>query len=262
MINNKPLKRFGQNYLIDKNIVRKIISAIAPKIDDEIIEIGPGNGALTEFVSELTDNFTIVEIDKRKIETLQKSFPNVRIINEDFLKVDLNKFYSGKPIRIIGNIPYNLTSPIIFKSIENHRIIYDAHLMVQYEVAKRMTAKKGEKDYGIFAVLLNYFSEVEFLFKVSPNVFYPKPKVFSAVVRLKFKNEKRVVDDSFFISVVKAAFGNRRKTLKNSLSNSIFVNCVFGNSPVDLSRRAESLTVDEFIQLASYLKSNCNAKSE
>ncbi len=261
MGNNKPLKRFGQNYLVDKNIVRKIISAITPEPDDVIVEIGPGNGALTEYISKACGNFSVVEIDNRKIESLKSNFPSVNIINEDFLKIDLNEFYDKEPIRLVGNIPYNLTSPIIFKSIENHRIIRDAHFMVQYEVAKRMTAGTGEKDYGIFSVLLNYFSEVEFLFKVSPNVFYPKPKVFSAVIRIRFKRDEKSIDDSFFISVVKAAFGNRRKTLKNSLSNSIFVNCVFGNSPIDLSRRAESLSVDEFVQLASYLKSNCYAES-
>jgi 16S rRNA (adenine1518-N6/adenine1519-N6)-dimethyltransferase len=262
MGNNKPLKRFGQNYLVDKNIVRKIVSAISPSINDQIIEIGPGNGALTEFISQACNNFTVVEIDNRKIESLRNSFPSVKIINDDFLKIDLKYFYKTEPIRLIGNIPYNLTSPIIFKAIENHTIIRDAHFMVQYEVAKRMSAKQGEKDYGIFSVLLNYFAKVEFLFKVSPNVFYPKPKVFSAVVKITFKNEEKQIDDSFFISVVKAAFGNRRKTLKNSLSNSIFVNCVFGNSPIDLSRRAESLSIEEFVHLASYLKSNCDAESK
>ena len=175
----KPLKKFGQNYLLDKNILDKIISEINPHEDDNIIEIGPGTGSLTAKLIPKVNNLTAIEIDSRVIENLKVRFPSLNIIHQDFLKADLKEFASNKnKLRIVGNIPYNLTSPIIFSMIENIDIIDDSVLMVQYEVAKRMTAKKGTKDYGILSVLLNYFADIKLCFKVSPNVFYPKPKVY------------------------------------------------------------------------------------
>uniref|UniRef100_A0A7V3E6S2 Ribosomal RNA small subunit methyltransferase A n=1 Tax=Ignavibacterium album TaxID=591197 RepID=A0A7V3E6S2_9BACT len=251
----KPLKRLGQNFLKDKNILRKIYEFINPQEGERIIEIGPGEGALTEFLISSRAEVIAIEIDKRVIEHLQSSFPDIKIINQDFLEVDLTQFHFSD-LRIVGNIPYNITSPIIFKLIENHNLIRDAIFMVQYEVAKRMTAKKGSKDYGILSVLLSYFAETEFCFKVSPNVFYPKPKVFSAVVKIKFKKN---IDESLkktFIQIVKAAFGNRRKTLKNSLSNSIFAQLNFSGCEVDLSLRAEQLDLSDFIKLAEFAREN------
>lgn len=251
----KPLKRFGQNYLHDKNIIRKIIGEINPQTDDTIVEIGPGRGALTELIYGKTENFIAVEIDSRVIEDLGLKFPGLQLIQRDFLKVDISTIYNPNKnkLRIIGNIPYNLTSSIIFKTIRNAELIEDAVLMVQNEVAKRMTAKKGSKDYGILTVLLNYFTDTQVCFKVSPNAFYPKPKVTSAVVHLRFKElsiskEKR----EMFISIVKACFGNRRKTLKNSLSNSIFKELNFSNSGIDLSLRAEQLDVKDFLALTEF----------
>ncbi|MCX8105883.1 MAG: 16S rRNA (adenine(1518)-N(6)/adenine(1519)-N(6))-dimethyltransferase RsmA [Ignavibacterium album] len=251
----KPLKRLGQNFLKDKNILRKIYEFINPQEGERIIEIGPGEGALTEFLISSRAEVIAIEIDKRVIEHLQSSFPDIKIINQDFLEVDLTQFHSSD-LRIVGNIPYNITSPIIFKLIENHNLIRDAIFMVQYEVAKRITAKKGSKDYGILSVLLSYFAETELCFKVSPNVFYPKPKVFSAVVKIKFKKN---IDESLkktFIQIVKAAFGNRRKTLKNSLSNSIFAQLNFSGCEVDLSLRAEQLDLSDFIKLAEFAREN------
>jgi 16S rRNA (adenine1518-N6/adenine1519-N6)-dimethyltransferase len=251
----KPIKRFGQNFLQDNNIVRKIADIINPEPEDKIIEIGPGLGALTRLLAESGAEVIAIEIDKKLIESLNVNFPQVKIINQDFLKIDLTEFNSND-LRIVGNIPYNITSPIIFKLIENHNIIRDAVFMVQYEVAKRMTAKKGTKDYGILAVLLNYFAKPEFCFKVSPNVFYPKPKVYSAVVKIEFKKNTDESLDKTFIQIVKAAFGNRRKTLKNSLSNSIFAQLNFSGCEVDLSLRAEQLDVTDFIKLAEFARNN------
>lgn len=251
----QPIKRYGQNFLQDNNIIRKIAEVINPCQSDKIIEIGPGQGALTKILAQSGADVIAVEIDKRVIETLESAFPQIKIINQDFLEINLNEFNSFK-LRVVGNIPYNITSPIIFKLIENHQLIKDAVFMVQYEVAKRMTAKKGTKDYGILAVLLNYFAKTEFCFKVSPNVFYPKPKVFSAVVKIEFKKN---IDDSlskFFIQIVKAAFGNRRKTLKNSLANSIFAQLNFSGCEVDLSLRAEQLDFSDFIKLAEFARKN------
>lgn len=252
----KPLKRFGQNYLYDKNIIRKIVGEINPQPDDTIIEIGPGRGALTEPIYGKTKNFIAVEIDTRVIEELQSKFPELKVIQKDFLKVDISSVLNlnKKKLRIIGNIPYNLTSSIIFKIINNTDLIEDAILMVQDEVAKRMTAKKRSKDYGILTVLLNYFTNTQYCFKVSPNAFYPKPKVTSAVVHLRLKQLNISTEErKMFISVVKACFGNRRKTLKNSLSNSIFNELNFSNSGIDLSLRAEQLDVKDFVVLTEFV---------
>lgn len=249
-----PLKRFGQNYLTDRNIILKIIKEFDPLQNDTVLEIGPGSGALTSELAKIVDHLIAVEIDKRVIDDLLIQFPKAELVNKDFLDVDLN-VYSKTKIRIIGNIPYNITSSILFKLIENREIISDALLMVQYEVAKRITGKRGTKDYGILSVILNHFAETDFCFKISPNVFYPKPNVDSAIIKIKFnKVINAEIEDDLFIKVVKASFGNRRKTLKNSLSNSIFKSINFANEKFDFSRRAEELSADEFIDLSKIIK--------
>ena len=251
-----PLKRFGQNFLQDQNIVKKIISEIDPKENELIVEIGPGQGAITSLLLESNANLTAVEIDNRVIEDLQARFIDLHLMQADFLKLDLNQFTnsSKQRIRVVGNIPYNITSPILFKLFENNTIVQDAVFMVQYEVAKRMTAKMGSEDYGILSVLLEYFGNTKLAFKVSPNVFYPKPNVYSAVVHINF-NEKRNNSEfnSMFKSIVKSSFGNRRKTLKNSLSNGIFASVNFSDCGIDLSLRAEQLNVDDFIKLTEFI---------
>lgn len=254
----KPLKRFGQNYLTDRNIISKIVDTFNPASTERIIEIGPGTGALTRSLYERIGPFTVVEIDTRVIESLQSELPGLEIIHNDFLETDLKQFFSGTHnIRIIGNIPYNITSSILFKLFQNRHYISDALLMVQFEVAKRMTADRGTKDYGILSVLLDYFAEVKICFKISPNVFYPKPKVWSAIVHMNFKKEtENAISDEDFIKVVKAAFGNRRKTLKNSLSNSIFSTQKIDIKSFPLNRRAEELTTQDFITLTKLLKGN------
>lgn len=255
-MNFKPLKRFGQNYLTDQNILNKIIAEFSPEEEDNIIEIGPGKGALTEKLLEKVSSITAVEIDKRVREEISDKFPGLKLISNDFLEIDLKELFliKEKKLRIIGNIPYNITSPILFKMIEENNFVQDSMLMVQYEVAKRISGKKGTKDYGILAVLLNFFANVKLCFKVSPNSFYPKPNVDSAVIHLHFK-EIEMTDEtkSLFIKVVKASFGNRRKTLKNSLSNSIFNNIDFKDSGIDLTKRAEQLDIEHFIKLTDFL---------
>ena len=245
---NKPLKRFGQNYLVDKNIIIKIVKRFDPKTNDSIIEIGPGRGALTELLSEACSNVRAVEIDTRVIEELKNNIPNVEFINADFLKSDSNIIFPvGTKHRVIGNIPYNITSPIIFNLLENRERIEDAMLMVQLEMAKRMIAKKGTKDYGILSVLLESFCEVELCFKISPNVFFPKPNVDSAIIHIKFnKSIDPGIEFENYKNIIKAAFGNRRKTLKNSFKNSIFIDCDFSGIEKYLSKRAEELDINDF----------------
>jgi 16S rRNA (adenine1518-N6/adenine1519-N6)-dimethyltransferase len=253
----KPLKRFGQNYLVDKNILAKIVTEINPAENEWIIEIGPGQGALTRFLYERTKNIIAVEIDKRVVENLSSELNKIEILNEDFLELNLTKISQkvGSKLRIAGNIPYNLTSPILFKLFSNLDNVTDAVLMVQYEVALRMTGKKGTKDYGILAVVLRYFAKVDLCFKVSPNVFYPKPNVNSAIVHLHFNNDLTDLEfNELFILTVKACFGNRRKTLKNSLNNSIFGRLDFTDCGIDLTLRAEQLDLKEFIQLTEFIR--------
>ncbi len=253
----KPLKRFGQNYLFDQNIINKVVLEINPQKKDNIIEIGPGHGSLTEKLLGKTDTLTAIEIDKRVKEDLQNKFPGLNLISEDVLKTDFRRIFlrENKKIRLVGNIPYNITSPRTFKMIEYNDVIEDSVLMVQYEVAKRLKGERGTKDYGILSVLLNFFAEVKFCFKVSPSSFYPKPNVFSAVVHL-FLKETNIDKElkSYLIQVVKASFGNRRKTLKNSLSNSIFSNINFEDSGIDLTKRAEQLESEDFLILARFVQ--------
>ncbi len=252
----RPLKQFGQNYLLDQNILNKIADEINPQPGDHIIEIGPGTGALTEKLIDKTGKLTAVEIDNRVIENLLLRFPSLNLINSDFLDVDLRSVAGETKLRVAGNIPYYLTSSILFKLIEYNDIIEDAVLMTQLEVAQRISAKKGTKEYGILAVLLQFFCDVKFCFKVSPNVFYPRPKIFSAIIHLTLKNvDLSGTSKKTFISIVKAAFGNRRKTIKNSFGNSIFAQLNFEKSGIDLSLRAEQLGLNDFLALSRFADS-------
>jgi 16S rRNA (adenine1518-N6/adenine1519-N6)-dimethyltransferase len=251
----KPLKRFGQNYLTDKNVLIKIVDEISPLPEENLVEIGPGLGSLTEILSERIKDFTAVEIDTRVIDSLREKFPSISIIQADFLNLNLEEIFDKKKkrIRIAGNIPYNITSPIIFKLIYANHFVSDAVLMVQLEVAKRMVANKGTKDYGILAVLLQYFTNVKICFKVSANVFRPRPKVDSAVIHLNFKdNCLEGEEKALFIKMVKAAFGKRRKVLRNSLSSSIFADVNFSDAKVDMNLRAEQLDTNDFITLTKF----------
>ena len=256
MVRIQPLKKFGQNYLSDKNILRKIADEISPLPGDNLLEIGPGTGSLTELMYGKSKIFTAVEIDTRVIEDLKQRFPGINIILGDFLKIELPPLIGSgnEKLRIVGNIPYNITSPVIFRIIRYSGLITDAVLLVQHEVAQRMSASKGSKDYSILSVLLKYFAEVKYCFKVSPNVFYPRPKVSSALVHIFIKKDF-TESDAVFIKTVKAAFGNRRKTLKNSLGNSIFADINFHDSGVALNKRAEQLDLDDFIKLSDYVRS-------
>jgi 16S rRNA (adenine1518-N6/adenine1519-N6)-dimethyltransferase len=252
MKNIKAKKSLGQNFLIDPNILKKIVNEISPKSGDKIIEIGPGYGALTALLSESGAEIIAVEIDKSLAKNLK--FQNVKILNTDFLKLNLAELAEQQKLRIVGNIPYNITSPIIFKLLEEREIIEDAVFLIQNEVAQRIKAKPFTKEYGILSVILQCFAEVKYCFKVSPNVFKPKPKVDSAVIHLYFQKHKPCTNEKLFIEVVKAAFSHRRKTLKNSLMNSIFKDCNFKNIDFDLNRRAEELSIKDYVYLTERIK--------
>jgi 16S rRNA (adenine1518-N6/adenine1519-N6)-dimethyltransferase len=248
-----PKKSLGQNYLKDDNICRNIVSSFDPKPGENVIEIGPGQGAITKYLVESGCNLTTVEFDKNNTAILRKEFPGLNVINGDFLKFDLDTVgKSSGLLRIIGNIPYNITSPIIFKLIDSRAVIMDSQLMIQEEVAQRICATPGNKEYGIPSVITQAFSEPKLLFKVSKNSFYPKPKVDSRLVYFDFRKsmESKIKDVVFFRRLVKAAFSTRRKTLKNSLKN---MEVDISKTGIDPGRRAETLSVREFIDMSNIL---------
>ncbi len=253
-----PKKHLGQNYLIDENVSKKIVGSFSPEHGQVILEIGPGKGALTKHLIEYNENLTAVELDRSNCEYLAEKFPGLKLINDDVLKINfrdvlktsLQKSSINKS-RIIGNIPYNITSGILFKLIDEREYISDAQLMMQEEVAQRLTAKPSTKEYGILSVMVQVFSTPKLLFKVSANCFYPKPKVDSRIVKIEFGNklEQRIANLDFFRKFVRTAFGTRRKTLRNSLKNLNITNERVLD--FDFNRRAESLSVEEFIDLSN-----------
>ncbi len=259
----RPVKYLGQHFLSDKNIAKKIAEAVNPQPDDVIVEIGAGEGFLTEqFVGRVKKVFA-VEIDKRAVDFLKVRFgaeelvreDKVEIVHQDFLKLDFKMFEKFGKVRLIGNIPYSITSSIIFKAIENRGLIKDLTIMVQLEVAMRIVSKPGVKDYSILSVMCQAYSKPEILFRVSRNVFYPRPKVSSAVIRLDFEKSEfsnRIINDAFFKKVVKVAFNKRRKILKNTLVE-LFDEETLSKLDFDLSLRPEQLSVDEFIKLSNLL---------
>ncbi len=253
----KPKKKLGQHFLIDKNIIRKIINAFSPSENDLIVEIGPGKGILTDELVKHSKNLILVEIDNQLVADLQTKFPELKIINKDILECNFSTDFFESKYRIIGNLPYYITSQILFKIFDNKNNIIDAMIMIQKEVAERLVAKPSSKEYGILSVFTQFYSDVEILFNVSKNVFYPKPEVDSSIVRLNLKSEITLnkLEENTFRRIVKTAFNQRRKILKNSLKN-MFKDLEtsklekFFSLPFDFSRRAEELSLDDFIYLA------------
>ncbi|MBU2444901.1 MAG: ribosomal RNA small subunit methyltransferase A [Bacteroidetes bacterium] len=252
---NRPKKSLGQNFLQDKNIIKKIIDAFNPTENETIVEIGPGKGALTDELITKKINLFGVEIDKNLCEELRIKYPNLQLVNKDFLKVDFEKDITNTRCRVIGNIPYYATSQILLKLFENHRLIKDALIMMQLEVAQRLISQPKTKEYGILSVYTNFYSEAKLLFKVSKNVFYPKPEVDSAVVHFKFneKLELNEIEIELFRIIIRTAFNQRRKTLRNSLRKLINVENQ-EKLKFDFNRRAEELSLNDFLYLAKNFK--------
>ncbi|MBK7106142.1 MAG: ribosomal RNA small subunit methyltransferase A [Ignavibacteriae bacterium] len=253
----KPLKKFGQNYLTDKNIVHKMIDCLQIQSSDSVLEIGPGKGFITNEISKKVEEFYAIEIDTRVIEDLKLNFPKAEIINSDFTKINLCDLNLKFPLKIIGNIPFNLTGDILFKLLDEKEIVKEASFIISNDIAKRLTAQKRTKEYGAITVIFNYFSTINLVTKVSLNVFYPKPNIDAAIIHLVFdKSESPKIDKEIFIKVVKASFGNRRKTLINSLRNSIFANCDFTTFEFNFSKRAEELDLIDFLHLTEFIQNN------
>ena len=241
---HKARKRFGQNFLIDNRIIERIIATIAPKRDDNLLEIGPGQGAITLPLLDCVEQLNVIEIDRNLIsilESLQR--PNLIIHQGDALKFDLNTL--PIPIRVVGNLPYNISSPVLFHLLENLDKIKDMTFMLQKEVVERMVANNGSKIYGRLSVMMQAFFDVQMIFIVPPKSFNPVPRVESAIVHLKPLRQPKTKDIRVLEKVVKLAFSQRRKTLRNCLKSIL----TQAQTDIDLSKRAEMLTIDDFITL-------------
>lgn len=254
----KPKKRFGQNFLVDDNLAKKIVRSLEIDENDIVVEIGPGQGALTKHLGVEAKKFIAVEIDRNAVEKLTGEGYN--IVSKSFLDFDFEKDIpareAAEKIKVIGNIPYNITSDILFKLLDSKVKIDSCVLMVQKEVAERLVANISTKQYGILAVQFQGLAEVKLLFHVPPTAFFPKPDVNSSVIRIKFGNEKYKVEDiNVFKEFVRSAFSKRRKTLKNSLKD-YFEKYKLDIKDFDLDfvRRAETLTVGEFVEWSNFVK--------
>jgi 16S rRNA (adenine1518-N6/adenine1519-N6)-dimethyltransferase len=249
-------KSLGQHFLTDLNIAEKIVDAINGLSQKTVLEIGPGTGVLTSLLSKKEDiNLYAVEIDTEAYEYLQKAYPELgeKLILKNILKFDLKELFSD-PMTIIGNFPYNISSQIFFKVLENRDLVLDVVCMIQKEVADRIKASHGNKTYGILSVFLQAFYDIDYLFTVGPKVFNPPPKVNSAVIHLKRNNRKTLgCNEELFFKLVKLGFNQRRKTLRNSLKS------ILTDLPTDneiYGQRPEQLNVEEFIYLTNLIDPN------
>lgn len=264
-------KKFGQNFLIDTHVLDKIISAAKITKDDMVLEVGPGIGTMTQYLCEHAREVIAVEIDKNLIPILADTlseYNNITIIHNDILKVDIEKIVqernSGRPIKVVANLPYYITTPIIMGLFESHVPIENITVMVQKEVADRMQVGPGTKDYGALSLAVQYYAEPYIVANVPPNCFMPRPKVGSAVIRLTRHSEPpvKVVDEKLMFQLIRASFNQRRKTLVNGLNNSpelsfskeVIIKAL-ESIGLPLTVRGETLTLEEFASLSDELSS-------
>lgn len=254
-------KKYGQNFIIDENIIDNIINKSKINNDTMVLEIGPGAGSLTTKLAIYSKNVLCYEIDSSLDEILSKNlepYDNVDIIYEDFLKADVNKVikkYSFKNLYVISNLPYYITTPIIVKIIEDKLPVSKIVIMVQKEVGNRFKAKPGNKEYGSLSVFLNYYYEIDRLMDVSKNVFIPKPNVDSIVLELKRKENLLEVNEDIFFKLIRDSFKQKRKTLKNNLKDYDLskISKVLNNYNLDLNIRAENISLEIFVAIANEL---------
>lgn len=261
-------KKFGQNFLIDDHVITKIINAAEITKDDLVLEIGPGIGTMTQYLAESARKVIAVEIDKNLIPILGETlaeYDNVTVINEDILKLDINRLVeeenAGKPIKVVANLPYYITTPIIMGLFESHVPLQSITVMVQKEVADRMQVGPGSKDYGALSLAVQYYAKPYIAANVPPNCFIPRPGVGSAVIRLTRYEEPPVTvkDESLMFKLIRASFNQRRKTLQNGLNNSPEISFskeeitkAIESLGVSPSVRGEALSLEQFAQLANY----------
>ncbi len=263
--NFKFSKSLGQNFLIDTNVIDRIIEGARVKEGDYVIEVGPGIGTLTKEMGRTAEKVVAIEIDKTLIPILEETleeFPNIEVINQDILKVDVQKLVeeklNGGPIKLIANLPYYITTPIVMKFLEEDIPVTDIVVMVQKEVADRMNAKPSTKDYGALSVAVQYYCDTEIVAKAPRHMFMPQPNVDSTVIGLHIRENQiyNVDNEDIFFKTVKASFGQRRKTLLNSLGGLGFLNKeqireALQLANIDEKRRGETLSIEEFASLAN-----------
>lgn len=262
-------KKFGQNFLIDTHVLDKIVDAAGVTKDDMVLEIGPGIGTMTQYLAENARQVVAVEIDSHLIPILNetlKDYENVTVINDDILKVDINRlaaeYNDGRPIKVVANLPYYITTPIIMGLFESNVPIDNITVMVQKEVADRMQVGPGSKDYGALSLAVQYYAEPYIVANVPPNCFIPRPNVGSAVIRLTRHRESpvQVTDSRLMFKLIRASFNQRRKTLQNGLNNSPEISysreqiiAAIGSLGVSPTIRGEALTLEQFAQLSNFL---------
>ncbi|MBS0357945.1 MAG: 16S rRNA (adenine(1518)-N(6)/adenine(1519)-N(6))-dimethyltransferase RsmA [Proteobacteria bacterium] len=251
-----PRKRFGQNFLVDPNIIRQIIQAIDPKPDDAIVEIGPGLGALTQVLLPMTKHLTVIELDRDLISPLRMACVDLGelIIHQaDALKFDFSTLEtSNKKLRIVGNLPYNISTALIFHLLTFQSLIKDMHFMLQQEVVERLAAAPGSKAYGRLSVMVQYHCQVEPLFQVPPTAFRPAPKVYSAIVRLTPYETPpyHAENPELFAKIVNQAFQQRRKTLRNCLKGIVPIKCL-EDLGIDPQLRPEQLSLKNYVEISN-----------
>jgi len=259
---HKPRKRFGQNFLKDQHVIQRIVTAIHPKPHERFLEIGPGKGALTNILLQEVPFLEAIEIDRNLAQGLIHQYlPNqLKVYEEDALNFDFNRLYQNKEInkkyRVIGNLPYNISTPLMFHLFQFSHLIEDMHFMLQKEVVDRLSASSNQKDYGRLSIMAQYFCKIEELFTVSPNAFYPKPKVYSAIVRLIPQKPITPTKDIVLLeNVVRTAFSQRRKTLTNAL-RPYLTPSDFKALNIDPILRPEVLAVEDYVRISNYIFEN------
>ena len=258
-MNHRPRKRFGQNFLQDPVIIGKIVAAVHPASEDRLFEIGPGQGAITAPMLAAAGALSVVELDRDLIEPLKNRCAgtgDLTVHNADALNFDFCSHAADTPLRVIGNLPYNISTPLLFHLLEQHHCIKDMHFMLQKEVVERMAAVPGTRQYGRLSIMLQYRCKVTPLFNIGPEAFDPPPKVESAFVRLEPYEQPRVqvTDEARFEQLVKQAFSQRRKTLRNTLRDMVDAGAMT-ELGIDPSARAETLAIEDFATLANHF---CN----
>jgi len=251
---HRARKRFGQHFLHDQNIIERILRSIDPRPGDRLVEIGPGQGALTWPLLQRCGQLTAIELDRDLIPVLQqesKRYGELQLINADILEFDLASLGGEQMIRLVGNLPYNISTPLMFHVLDSIAQISDMHFMVQKEVAERIVAEPGNGHYGRLSIMLQYQCECQLLFEVPPGSFTPPPKVDSAVIRLipRASPEYDIGDYANFSAIVQAAFGQRRKTLSNSLKDTLSRDLIIACG-IDPGLRAENLSLGDFAKLS------------
>ncbi len=255
---HKARKRFGQNFLIDHGIIRDIVRAVHPQKNDLIVEIGPGKGAITQLLADSCDNLSVIELDRDLVPWLKVKFekhPNFQLYQADALQFHFAQLIKNdQPLRIVGNLPYNISTPLIFHLLSYSTQVRDMHFMLQKEVVKRMAAHAGDSAYGRLGIMVQYYCEVENLFEVPPTSFDPAPKVDSAIVRLvPYKDlPHKATNIKTLENLVNVAFQQRRKTLRNALKQ-LLAPEIIEQLPIDTSARAEEISLADYVATSNLL---------